>query len=125
MADYQLGINDTVIRTADQCSIPPDPDNRLYVEYLAWVAAGGVPDPYVPPPYEPPLEDGATGAARANARLDAGVVAALAPVIAARDALHAVPSGFNASNYAQVKTHLNVLSDAVVALVQGLATPPP
>jgi hypothetical protein len=49
MADYQLTATDTIIRTADQASIPPDPANRDYAEYQAWLAAGGVPDPYVPP----------------------------------------------------------------------------
>lgn len=50
MADYQLTvIDDVVIRTADSASIPPDPANRDYAEYLAWLEDGGVPDPYVPP----------------------------------------------------------------------------
>jgi hypothetical protein len=50
MADYQLTATDVVIRTADGASIPNDPTNRDRIEYQDWLAAGGVPDPYVPPP---------------------------------------------------------------------------
>jgi hypothetical protein len=45
MADYQLTQSDIVIRTADQAFIPNDPANRDRVEYEAWLADGGVPDP--------------------------------------------------------------------------------
>lgn len=56
MADYALTANEhTILRTADQAYIPDDPANRDYAEYLQWVEAGGVPDPYVPPePVEQP-----------------------------------------------------------------------
>jgi hypothetical protein len=54
MADYQLTITDSIIRTADGACIPSDPANRDYVEYLKWVEDGGVPDPYVPPELPPP-----------------------------------------------------------------------
>ncbi|UQD96090.1 hypothetical protein [Bradyrhizobium japonicum] len=61
MAEYHLTATDEiVIRTADQASIPNDPLNRDWVEYQKWLAAGGVPDPYVPPPEPepvPPPED--------------------------------------------------------------------
>jgi hypothetical protein len=50
MADYQLTATDVVIRTGDGASIPADPANRDRAEYEAWLAAGGVPDPYVAPP---------------------------------------------------------------------------
>ena len=33
-----------IIRKSDGASIPKDPDNRDYAEYLAWVAAGNTPD---------------------------------------------------------------------------------
>ena len=55
MADYQLTATDSsVIRTEDNACIPNDPANRDYAEYLQWLEAGGVPDPYVPPPEVPP-----------------------------------------------------------------------
>ncbi|MEY9184710.1 hypothetical protein ABIG06_006258 [Bradyrhizobium sp. USDA 326] len=61
MADYQLHSPDPegpVLRTADSASIPADPGNRDWREYQAWLADGGVPDPYVPPePAPPPAED--------------------------------------------------------------------
>lgn len=63
MADYQLTTSDEngpVIRTEDQANIPADPANRDYAEYQKWVEAGGVPDPYVPPPEpgpEPPAPE--------------------------------------------------------------------
>ena len=47
MADYQLTPSATIIRVADSANIPPDPGNRDYVEYLAWLEAGGVPDPHI------------------------------------------------------------------------------
>jgi hypothetical protein len=55
MADYQLGATDAVLRTADQTWIPNDPANRDWVEYQAWLDAGGVPDPYVEPEPVPPV----------------------------------------------------------------------
>jgi len=55
MADYQLTESEhTIIRTADGASIPDDPANRDYQEYLQWVGDGGVPDPYVEPEPAPP-----------------------------------------------------------------------
>lgn len=50
MADYQLTASDVVVRTEDRCYIPNDPANSDRIEYEAWLADGGVPDPYVPPP---------------------------------------------------------------------------
>jgi hypothetical protein len=55
MSDYQLTASEEpcpVILTEEDgtvWSIPPDPANRHYAEYLQWVEDGGVPDPYVPP----------------------------------------------------------------------------
>ena len=42
--DYKLTDNDTIIRIADGASIPGDPANRDYAEYLEWVEEGNTPD---------------------------------------------------------------------------------
>lgn len=56
MADYALTATDqTVIRTADGAQIPINaPGNRDWETYEAWLAAGGVPDPYTGPPFPVP-----------------------------------------------------------------------
>ena len=46
--------SDTIILRSDGACIPPDPQNNDYIAYLAWVAAGNTPTPYIPPP-APPL----------------------------------------------------------------------
>ena len=58
MADYQQirdaltgGISDSVLRRADNATIPPDPANRDRQEYEAWLGEGNVPDP--PDPLAP------------------------------------------------------------------------
>ena len=38
-------ITDHILRKEDNASIPFDPDNIDYQEYLAWVAEGNTPDP--------------------------------------------------------------------------------
>jgi hypothetical protein len=79
MADYQLTATDAfVIRTSDDAIIPNDPNNRDWVAYQDWLAAGGVPDPYLEPAPTPPEPgtDALFEANRANARLDDGVNAA-------------------------------------------------
>ena len=53
MADYKLlnGRNEdgkiyhNVLKKSEGVSIPFDPDNRHYQEYLAWVAEGNTPEP--------------------------------------------------------------------------------
>ncbi|MET3995986.1 hypothetical protein ABID65_007658 [Bradyrhizobium sp. S3.9.2] len=58
MAEYQLTTEDAngpVQRAADHACIPNDPANRDWAEYQAWLADGGVPDPYVPPAPVPPM----------------------------------------------------------------------
>lgn len=56
MADYVLTSSDAVIRKQDGARIPDDPSNRDWVAFQDWLAAGGVPDPYVPPPEPVPAE---------------------------------------------------------------------
>lgn len=49
MSEYKLTPGGSVIRLSDGASIPADPANTDYAAYLAWVDAGGVPDPVDPP----------------------------------------------------------------------------
>lgn len=49
MAAYQLTATDIILRTIDGAFIPKDPANRDRIAYAAWLAGGGIPDPYVQP----------------------------------------------------------------------------
>ena len=42
---YQLTATDCILRLADNAFIPPDEANTDYAAYLAWVAAGNMPEP--------------------------------------------------------------------------------
>lgn len=71
-----------------------DPANSDYITYQAWLADGGVPDPYVPPEPgpPPPPSEALVEAQRANDRLDAGIAAAASGGLMALDNLPPVLS---------------------------------
>lgn len=52
---YTLTLNSSITRDADGAAIPADEANTDYQAYLAWLAEGNTPNPYVPPPAPPPL----------------------------------------------------------------------
>ena len=54
-AMYQLTTGDTILRIEDNAFIPPDPGNRDYAAYLAWVEEGNMPDPAPEPEPVPEL----------------------------------------------------------------------
>jgi hypothetical protein len=51
---YQLTTSTSIKRLSDGAFIPPDPANTDYAAYLAWVEAGGTPEPAPAPPPPPP-----------------------------------------------------------------------
>jgi hypothetical protein len=51
---YQLTTGTSIIRLSDNATIPNDPGNRDYAEYLDWLAAGNTPEPAPAPPPPPP-----------------------------------------------------------------------
>ena len=52
---YQLTPANTILRTADNAFIPPDPANTDYAAYLAWLDEGNTPEPAPEPPAPPVL----------------------------------------------------------------------
>jgi hypothetical protein len=63
---YKLGTN-CIIRLADGATIPLDPANTDYANYLAWVDAGNVPEPAPAPTV---VEQTAANTAAIQAELD-------------------------------------------------------
>jgi hypothetical protein len=70
-----------MIRRDDGTFIPPDPRNTDYAAYLAWLAAGNTPDPYVAPP--PPIPYSVTPFQAKAALFAAGLLPAVEAAIAA------------------------------------------
>ena len=73
---YKLTTNDSIIRIKDKASIPADPANSDYAEYLEWVADGNTAtaaDAIPDPTYQenrvaeyPPVADYLDGIAKAD-----------------------------------------------------------
>ena len=51
---YQLTTGTSIIRLSDGATIPNDPANTDYREYLDWLDAGNTPEPAPAPPPPPP-----------------------------------------------------------------------
>jgi hypothetical protein len=51
---YQLTTSTSIVRLSDGATIPNDPSNRDYREYLDWLEAGNTPEPAPAPPPPPP-----------------------------------------------------------------------
>ena len=52
---YTLTAFNSIIRDVDDACIPKDLTNTDYQAYLAWIAEGNTPNPYVPPAPPTPL----------------------------------------------------------------------
>jgi hypothetical protein len=52
---YQLTTGTSIIRLTDGATIPNDPGNRDYRDYLEWVEAGNTPEPALKPEPAPVL----------------------------------------------------------------------
>ena len=51
---YQLTTSTGIKRLSDGAFIPPDPGNRDFADYTAWLDAGNTPEPAPEPPPPPP-----------------------------------------------------------------------
>ena len=53
---YKLTTSTSITRLADGASIPADPANTDYAQYLQWLAEGNTPEAADPPPPAPPKQ---------------------------------------------------------------------
>lgn len=90
--------------------------------FTRYVNGEVVVDEMPPPPPPPPLPEALVEAQRANARLDAGVVAAADVAAAVRDAMQAIPDNFTATNFAAMKIQLDALTQAFAEMLQAQAS---
>lgn len=83
MADYRLTPDGEPVRTLDGSFIPIDIANRDYLDYLAWLAEGNTPEPYVAP--TPPPVTTVTPRQARLALLDAGLLDTIETKIRAKN----------------------------------------
>lgn len=67
---YKLTSSTTILRLADNASIPADPANRDYAEYLVWLSEGNEPLPVDPPSAEQLREEWKASRAAAVEAID-------------------------------------------------------
>jgi len=77
---YKIGKFENIIRVEDKAHIPSDPINIDYQQYLAWVAQGNTPEPYIEPP--PPIPQSLTQRQARVVLIRAGYLATVETVIA-------------------------------------------
>jgi hypothetical protein len=113
---YKLTPYPIVLRLTDNASIPVDPDNRDYQEYLKWLAAGNTPDPADEPTPEQIARDTELNQAPLTARqFFAANPAAVAFVRLTPEEQAAQLDGMT---LAQTKTVIKYLVVAVSALIK-------
>lgn len=113
MALYRLS-GTGVQRTTDFLCVPNDPLNRDWIDYLAWVALGGVPDPEFTPAQQAARM--ADSIDRAAAKADALVTALASKTPAEIDAYIVA----NVVDLASAKTVLRALAQVCGLLARGL-----
>jgi hypothetical protein len=81
--------------------------DQVTARYVNGAVTHVAPPPPPPPPENPTLVE----AQRANARLDAGVSAAVDVAVTVRDALQAIPDNFSNAHFTAMKIQLDALTE--------------